>query len=245
MIGIYKIQNLKNGKVYIGQSNNIKYRIRQHKSHLRHNTHYNLFLQKSWNKYGEENFEFSIVEECELSQLNDRETYWCNYYKPNVYNLGHTKNERTMNETVKEKIRCKLKGIKKSPELIEKNRKGHLGLKLPPKTKEHIEKHRQQMKGRHVSPKTEFKKGHIMSKEIREKISKTTKGRTLSKKWCSNISKAKKGHIVSEETKAKISAKLKGRKLSEETKSKMKGRIPWNKHYERTEDDNTVDQESN
>lgn len=224
MIGIYKITNIDTNKVYIGQSNDIKYRFRQHKCKLRANKHYNKYLQNAWNKYGEKHFIFSVIEECELKELNDKETYWCNYYKPNVYNLGNTGNVGTISEEIKQKLSKALKGRKKSPELVEKNRLGHIGLKHK-RTKEQIEKHRLKVKGRHLSPKTEFQKGHIVNDDVRKKISEASKGKKMNKKWCKNISKAKKGHSVSEETRKKISEKLKGRKLSEETKTKMLGRM--------------------
>jgi len=58
--GIYKIINKVNGKYYIGSSNDIKGRWSEHKNDLKANRHDNDYLQKSWNKYGEENFEFEV-----------------------------------------------------------------------------------------------------------------------------------------------------------------------------------------
>lgn len=46
--GIYKITNLKNGKVYIGQSENIFIRKKQHFSALKHKTHNNKQMQKEF-----------------------------------------------------------------------------------------------------------------------------------------------------------------------------------------------------
>ena len=88
-IGIYKITNLLNNKVYIGQSVDIEKRWSTHKSELTNNYHYNAHLQSAWNKYGEDNFDFSIIEECDLNQLNDREIYWVSKYDSykNGYNL--------------------------------------------------------------------------------------------------------------------------------------------------------------
>lgn len=69
-----------NGKVYIGQSNNVSKRINEHLWALRNNKHKNSHLQYSWNKYGEANFKISILEECELSKLSEREIYYIKYY---------------------------------------------------------------------------------------------------------------------------------------------------------------------
>jgi hypothetical protein len=59
--GIYKIVNKINGKYYIGSSINIHRRWREHKCGLLNNKHPNLHLQKSWNKYGCNNFDFIII----------------------------------------------------------------------------------------------------------------------------------------------------------------------------------------
>jgi group I intron endonuclease len=80
MIGIYKIENKINGKVYIGQSGNIKERWYNHKSELKHNRHCNRYLQSACNKYGLDNFEFSIIEECSMDIIDEREIYWIAYY---------------------------------------------------------------------------------------------------------------------------------------------------------------------
>lgn len=81
-IGIYKIQNKINGKIYIGQSVNIKKRWTKHRNSycdtFDHN--YNTHLYRSMRKYGIENFEFSIVELCLQQELNERERYWISYY---------------------------------------------------------------------------------------------------------------------------------------------------------------------
>lgn len=80
MIGIYQITNLINGKKYIGQSNNIQKRWQEHKFWANHINKNNLYLYNAMNKYGVENFEFSIIEECELDQLDEREEYWIAQY---------------------------------------------------------------------------------------------------------------------------------------------------------------------
>lgn len=68
-IGIYKITNIVNNKCYIGSSRNLPKRIYEHKRQLRKDNHHSYKLQKSWNKYGEENFTFEIICECDVNQL--------------------------------------------------------------------------------------------------------------------------------------------------------------------------------
>lgn len=69
MIGIYKIENLLNGKVYIGGSKNIKRRWQQHLTRLRNNKHKSSHLQNSFNKYGQQAFKFTTVLECQSEKL--------------------------------------------------------------------------------------------------------------------------------------------------------------------------------
>jgi group I intron endonuclease len=88
--GIYYIKNKINNKFYIGKSVNIIKRINEHKSYLNLNKHYNTYLQKSWNKYGEENFETGVIEECERNDLDYKEIFYIkdkNSLSPNGYNL--------------------------------------------------------------------------------------------------------------------------------------------------------------
>lgn len=73
--GIYCIENLVNNKKYIGKSTNIEKRWNEHKRMLNKNCSDNDCLQKAWNKYGEDNFRFWIIEECDESLLNEREIY--------------------------------------------------------------------------------------------------------------------------------------------------------------------------
>ena len=91
MVGIYKITNKINGKKYVGQSSCIENRWYSHKRELNMGIHGNIHLQRAWNKYGEDNFEFSIIEECDIELLDEREIFWIDklesYYKLNGYNI--------------------------------------------------------------------------------------------------------------------------------------------------------------
>ena len=62
LIGIYRIVNNVNGKCYVGSAVNLNNRWRTHKGPLRKNKHGNSYFQNAWNKYGEENFIFEILE---------------------------------------------------------------------------------------------------------------------------------------------------------------------------------------
>lgn len=86
-IGIYKYTNKTNGKIYIGQSTNIHKRYIQHIYDSKHRPEKSTGIDKAIAKYGIENFEFEIIEECPVEQLNDREKYWIEYY--NSYHQGY------------------------------------------------------------------------------------------------------------------------------------------------------------
>lgn len=63
--GVYMIQNILNGKRYIGSTNNFKRRINRHRSELRMGIHHSIHLQRAYNKYGEDKFVIVILEKCE------------------------------------------------------------------------------------------------------------------------------------------------------------------------------------
>ena len=80
-IGIYKIENLVNGKLYIGQSRNLRKRKLRHFNELKMNKHVNNHLQRSFNKYGEKNFKFEVILHCNIEDLNYYENFFINLFK--------------------------------------------------------------------------------------------------------------------------------------------------------------------
>jgi group I intron endonuclease len=71
--GIYQIINIRNNKIYIGQSIDIRNRFIRHKYQLNKNVHKNKKLQRSWNKYGNRSFQFQILIECDRENLKKLE----------------------------------------------------------------------------------------------------------------------------------------------------------------------------
>lgn len=82
--GIYKAENLINGKVYIGQSINIENRKIEHLSHAGCDK---TKFHRALLAYGENNFKWSILEKCDKNKLNEREIYWISVY--NSFNNGY------------------------------------------------------------------------------------------------------------------------------------------------------------
>lgn len=103
-------------------SKNIKKRWNAHKRYLRENTHSNSILQSSWNKYGELNFDFYILETCEEYELGEKEIFYIenlNTKQPNGFNIsngGDCGNLGTkFSEETKMKMSISRKGKKKKP----------------------------------------------------------------------------------------------------------------------------------
>lgn len=85
MIGIYKIENLINHKIYIGQSIHIERRWCEHCRPTNHS-----LIAKAIKKYGKENFSFSILLECSIDELDKWEQFYIykfNTIVPNGYNI--------------------------------------------------------------------------------------------------------------------------------------------------------------
>ena len=89
--GIYKLTNLKNSKVYIGQAVDIGSRWKEHiKAGLGIDTP-NSILYNGMREEGVENFTFEILEICPGTQLNNRETYWIEFYRSREHGYNMTK----------------------------------------------------------------------------------------------------------------------------------------------------------
>lgn len=191
--GIYKITNKINDKCYIGQSIDIYRRFDEHK----YTSKTSKYLHNSMVKYGINNFNFEIIEECDESILSEREKYWIKFYNsiaPNGYNLtnggddGNTfryRTEKEMEET-KRKIRLATSG---------KNN-GFFGKHHSEKTKEYLRKINV---GKTISQETKEKlkkslKGHYMPQEAKDKISNATKKQWKNEKFRNMMSKINIGN---------------------------------------------------
>ena len=90
MIGIYKITNKINQKVYVGQSIHIETRWYQHKQEtLKERS--NSKLYQAMREYGIDNFEFEVIEECSEKELNEKEQFWISFY--NSFKNGYNSNK--------------------------------------------------------------------------------------------------------------------------------------------------------
>ena len=113
--GIYIITNLLNKKVYIGQSKNIYRRGILHRFQLNNNNHCNSHLQRSFNKYGKDNFSFEVIEYCENNILTEREKYHISIQQVEIYNVkdaedSFLRQKRLLTDEHKLKISDSMKG---------------------------------------------------------------------------------------------------------------------------------------
>ena len=218
--GIYKIENIINNKVYIGSSVSIEDRWIRHKTDLVKGKSCSIKLQNSYNKHGVENFEFSILEECEIDNLIEREQHYINMY--NSYNEGYNCCPIAGNTL----------GFSPSEETRNKIRISVSGDKNPFYGKKHTEESRAIMreshkgqissfKGRHHTEESKKKLRYSKTDEHREKLSVSAKGRKHSEESIKKRVESRKGYEHSEETKLKIGSKHKGKKYSEETRKKL------------------------
>lgn len=132
-IGIYKITNTVNNKIYIGRSAEMEVRWKCHRSKLVNSKHVNPHLQNAWNKYGGCAFVFEVIEiVAQIDNLQSREHYYIETMKP-AYNKAssmrganvgkqcseHTKSllrAKMIGKTVLPKTRAKIsKSLKASP----------------------------------------------------------------------------------------------------------------------------------
>lgn len=161
--GIYLIECVVNGKVYVGSSVNIAARWRCHKSYLNRNIHDNIHLQRAWNQHLEGKFLFKIIElVADKMKLIAREQFWIDSYNsandkcgynilPNAGNtIGYKPSKETrakmseshrgrkMSEEQKALISKANKGLKRSPEFCQLMRQINTGYKHSDSTRVNV-----------------------------------------------------------------------------------------------------------
>lgn len=189
--GIYKIINLINNKIYIGSAVNFRERKNIHLYHLRNNKHHSQYLQKSFNKHGEENFVFEVLEFVENKEnLIEREQFYIDTLKPhyNICPKAGSHLGRRNSEEVKRKmsLNSRSRGRTHSIEVREKMSRDRMGKTHSPETKKKIsenrkgiiftEEHKANIKknnARKSKPGTMLGKTH--SEEVRLKLKEVSK----------------------------------------------------------------------
>ena len=208
--GIYIIINKTNGNRYVGSAVDLEKRFRDHRSQLCRDKHHNRHLQNAWNKYGEDVFEFEVLERWEPEFLISMEQWWMNMLSPE-YNLAP--------------VSGNTRGIRLGPPSKEhraKLSKAHKGKKL---SDEHKAKIGVAKKGKR------YLLGYKHTTEAKTKIGAAHTGKKLSKEHRANISAAQIGHKRwTPEARAKISKARMGHEVTPEARAKMRVALegkPW------------------
>ena len=188
--GIYGIINKVNGKIYIGKTMvSFCDRWDCHKAQLRSGYHDNPHLQKAWNKYGEDSFEFAILHDCssgeDTDSVNALEIRYISEYQSNgkmLYNISPGGDGGQF-----------------------------LGKHLSEETKRKIgEKNRINMTGRKFSEETKRK----MSESQKTRYEKWTEQDRA--EWGRKVGGQNKGLKWSDESRSKMKGNKNGAKLSED-----------------------------
>lgn len=116
--GIYEIKNTETSDTYIGSSQDIAERWRRHKRDLRKGKHHSRFLQRSWNKYGENVFTFIVLEFCPtIDELPRVETAYLLFNLPTYntdFEAGSSRGRKLSQET-KDKISATIRRLGRIP----------------------------------------------------------------------------------------------------------------------------------
>lgn len=124
MIGIYMYTNRLNGKRYIGKSTNIEARFGKHRRNAKDGRE--SYFYNAIRKYGLEQFDFEVLEECTEEELNEREKHYIDLYNtlyPSGYNLTpggdggdvYKNRSEAENKKTREKMSASHKGLKHTP----------------------------------------------------------------------------------------------------------------------------------
>lgn len=197
--GIYAIVNKVNGKRYVGSAKRLRYRFAEHVRLLQKGLHHSPTLQRAWEKYGPDAFEYVTLEIVDdLSILVEREQHWIDISKcvgKCGYNISPTAGSPL--------------GVKHTEVARANMSRGAIGKKL---SAEHRAKIAASNRGRVTSEETKAKR----------MATRMAGGSYHSASALAKIDAAKRGVPRSEETKEKLRAALLGRVMPEETKQKIR-----------------------
>lgn len=205
--GIYKITNTVNGKFYIGSATDLVKRRRSHMSSLKHGSHKNSKLQRSYDKHGKDSFEFEIVLYCETKDLIMYEQIIIDGFDPvaNGYNIKPVAGSTT--------------GYKHSDETKAKMRAAWVGRVLPPRSEETGRKISEAKKGKKRKPFTEEAKRNMSLARKGKKIGPMSEDR---KRKISEATKGRPGNVMSKEAAERVRLIHLGSKRSDQARANMR-----------------------
>lgn len=202
--GVYVIEC--GERQYVGSAKNVKGRWSMHRYELRQGIHHSRFLQRAWNKYGEDAFTFRILEECAPEQCIEREQQWIDTLAP-VFNM-HPTARSPLGVKRSEETRAKLSAI--------------AAARTPPMAnKRHTEETKAKMRGRIVSEETRAKhRNRVVSEETRAKIRAARLGKPRPREAVEAAAAKLRGRKRAPEVGEKIRAALTGVKHTEQRRAR-------------------------
>ena len=186
--GIYCIENLSTHKKYVGQAISIYKRFGDHISDLNNHTHFNSYLQHAWNKYGENDFTYSVLEYCPIEQLDERERYYI--AKLDLLNRDLGYNRRTGGQNGGSKMSVEAK------EQLSESIKASYTDELRQKRSEQLKakwadpEQRKNMIGKHHPMY-----GHRHTDEVKKRLSECHKGQAWNRKYKDKVLCVETGEI--------------------------------------------------
>jgi group I intron endonuclease len=237
--GIYQILNKTNNHFYIGSSSNVEWRFYIHKRLLRKGEHFNVHLQRAWNKYGEDSFLFSVLKSIPKSNCLAEEQKMLDQHhgKPYFYNMD--KWAKLNDDAANKKRSASLVGRKRSDDIRQKMSAAQKNRKITQKILDGRKKSGEALIRYRAAHKEEFEKNRIAAcigrkqpDSFRKIMSEKMRGRIVSDETKLKISISQKGIPKSPRTKEhqeKLNAAQRGKKRSAETCEKL--RLALQKYY--------------
>ena len=195
-VTVYAIENLLNGKRYIGSSFRVRKRWNEHRRDLRSGKHHSRALQRAWNKYGEQSFSFQPILICAPGDRVLYEQLAIDGLRPE-YNSADNVAKPMLGQKHSEQTRLRMS-------LVNAGR---------PKG----EAHKQNIRAAMMGKKNAF--GYKQSAEARANLSAALKGKPKSVEHRKNLAATRIGKRHSAETKEKIGSYSRGRPWTAERRA--------------------------
>lgn len=223
IIGVYKIINKQNGHFYVGSSINIKKRLDRHQNELEKGIHHSIYLQRAFDKYGKESFDFTVYKitetEDEARELEQKilDTAKCLYNISKKASGGDLISYHPQKDEIIKNIS---RAVQKRMDTLTTEEKKKIFGKKGKLNPMYGQRHSEEVKKRisEANKGNSFAKGAKRALEQRQRLAKIASQRTGDK----NPFFGKKH---TEETKQKIAEKRKGILPSNSRKVLIKGII--------------------
>lgn len=223
---IYALRHIPTNRSYVGHTTMLpRDRLYGHLFELVRNNHLSVFMQNVWNKYGNNEFEFELLEFCSIEERLVREQFWIDALRA-IFNIA--------------KVAGSTLGTKRTPEI----RKKFSEFQIKNQTAQTY-LHTEAAQKRH--------KEVVSSQEYRDKMSKKMKGRIITVETRKKMSATRKKMIheqgwkmpaFTEVRKKQVSERFKGKKKSPEHQAKINASLAATRARKALKGLRSIDRES-